>query len=90
MQIVLNNLDPGRHPFHLHGHRFQALYRAPEDGGTFADSRVSEKDFPDVPMRRDTLVVWPNGNLVLRFQANHPGRLRDLDHHTCVVIMDDY
>ncbi|WYZ37375.1 hypothetical protein EsH8_II_000881 [Colletotrichum jinshuiense] len=73
VQIVVNNLDPGRHPFHLHGHDFQALHRAPEDGGTFADSGVTEADFPQVPMRRDTLVVWPNGNIVLRFRANNPG-----------------
>jgi iron transport multicopper oxidase len=28
---------------------------------------------PPVPMRRDTFVVRPNGNIVLRFQANNPG-----------------
>lgn len=75
VQIVVNNLDPGRHPFHLHGHDFQALYRAAEDGGTFADANVTEADFPATPMRRDTLVVWPNGNIVLRFRANNPGEL---------------
>ncbi|WQF81562.1 Putative multicopper oxidase, second cupredoxin domain, multicopper oxidase, copper-binding protein [Colletotrichum destructivum] len=73
VQVVVNNLDPGRHPFHLHGHDFQALYRAPEEGGTFADANLTEADFPAVPMRRDTLVVWPNGNIVLRFRANNPG-----------------
>ncbi|GKT49915.1 iron transport multicopper oxidase FET3 [Colletotrichum spaethianum] len=73
VQIVVNNLDSGRHPFHLHGHDFQALYRAPEEGGTFADANVTEADFPAMPMRRDTLVVWPNGNIVLRFRANNPG-----------------
>lgn len=77
VQIIVNNLDPGRHPFHLHGHDFQALYRAPEEGGTFADSNVTEADFPKVPMRRDTLVVWPNGNIVLRFKASNPGKHPD-------------
>lgn len=76
VQIVVNNLDPGRHPFHLHGHHFQALYRAPEEGGIFADSSVTEADLPSVPMRRDTLVVWPNGNIVLRFRADNPGMLK--------------
>lgn len=76
VQIVVNNLDSGRHPFHLHGHHFQALYRAPEEGGTFADSHISESDFPEVPMRRDTLVVWPNGNIVMRFKADNPGKSR--------------
>ncbi|KAH0442270.1 multicopper oxidase [Colletotrichum camelliae] len=73
VQIIVNNLDPGRHPFHLHGHNFQALYRAPEEGGTFENANISEADFPNTPMRRDTLVVWPNGNIVLRFKANNPG-----------------
>ncbi|KAM0321912.1 hypothetical protein ACHAQA_009809 [Verticillium albo-atrum] len=73
VQIVLNNLDPGRHPFHLHGHAFQALHRSVEEAGTFEDAGLTEKDFPSVPMRRDTLVVWPNGNIVLRFKANNPG-----------------
>lgn len=73
VQIVVNNLDPGRHPFHLHGHNFQALHRAPEEGGIFADAGVAEADFPSTPMRRDTLVIWPNGNIVLRFRADNPG-----------------
>ncbi|KAK0389312.1 hypothetical protein NLU13_2887 [Sarocladium strictum] len=73
VEIVLNNLDSGRHPFHLHGHQFQALYRAPEEGGVFNSSETTENDLPKVPMRRDTMVVWPNGNIVLRFRADNPG-----------------
>lgn len=81
VQIVVNNLDPGRHPFHLHGHHFQALYRAPDDAGTFKDSGITEDDFPSVPMRRDTLVVWPNGNIVLRFKADNPGKFEMMRCH---------
>ncbi|KAH8646886.1 putative multicopperoxidase [Xylariales sp. PMI_506] len=73
VQIVLNNLDSGRHPFHLHGHQFQTIYRSPEEAGTFADSGVTEADFPEIPMRRDTIVLWPEGNVVLRFKADNPG-----------------
>ncbi|KAK1535897.1 multicopper oxidase [Colletotrichum paranaense] len=73
VQIVVNNLDSGRHPFHLHGHHFQSLYRGEEESGTFADSNMTESDFPAVPMRRDTLVLWPDGNIVLRFKADNPG-----------------
>jgi iron transport multicopper oxidase len=73
IQIVVNNLDVGRHPFHLHGHNFQALYRSPEEAGTFEESNVTSADFPDVPMRRDTFVLYPNGNIVLRFKADNPG-----------------
>ncbi|KAI3332769.1 Cupredoxin [Ustulina deusta] len=73
VQIVVNNLDTGRHPFHLHGHHFQALYRSEEEAGTFEDSNVTEADFPATPMRRDTLVLYPEGNIVLRFRADNPG-----------------
>ncbi|WYZ44806.1 hypothetical protein EsH8_VIII_000122 [Colletotrichum jinshuiense] len=73
VQIVVNNLDSGRHPFHLHGHHFQALYRGAEESGTFEESNITESDFPAVPMRRDTLVIWPDGNIVLRFRADNPG-----------------
>ncbi|KAM5351926.1 hypothetical protein ACJ41O_004649 [Fusarium nematophilum] len=73
VQLVVNNLDSGRHPFHLHGHAFQSVYRSEEEGGVWADADVSEKDLPKTPMRRDTLVIYPNGNIVMRFKADNPG-----------------
>ncbi|KAI5925944.1 Cupredoxin [Camillea tinctor] len=73
VQIIVNNLDTGRHPFHLHGHHFQAIYRSAEEAGTFEDSGITEADFPAIPMRRDTLVLYPDGNIVLRFRADNPG-----------------
>jgi iron transport multicopper oxidase len=75
VQVVVNNLDSGRHPFHLHGHAFQALYRSEDEAGTFGDSNITEADFPATPMRRDTIVLYPDGNIVLRFQATNPGML---------------
>ncbi|KAI1305467.1 Cupredoxin [Xylaria venustula] len=73
VQIIVNNLDSGRHPFHLHGHHFQAIYRSDEEAGTFEEANVTEADFPAIPMRRDTLVLYPDGNIVLRFRADNPG-----------------
>jgi len=76
VQIVVNNLDSGRHPFHLHGHNFQALYRSDEEAGTWEDSQQNSTavmDFPEMPMRRDTFVLYPQGNIVLRFRADNPG-----------------
>jgi hypothetical protein len=70
---VINNLDPGKHPFHLHGHAFQVIWRSEEEAGPFADSGVSAADYAPVPMKRDTAVVRPNGNMVLRFKADNPG-----------------
>ncbi|KAI9690252.1 MAG: hypothetical protein M1822_009213 [Bathelium mastoideum] len=72
VEIVLNNDDPGKHPFHLHGHNFQAVWRSDEDAG-FYDATAANVTFPAKPMRRDTLVVNPNGNTVIRFRADNPG-----------------
>lgn len=73
VDILINNLDSGKHPFHLHGHDFQVVWRSDDDAGTFADSNVTADAFPAVPMKRDTVVVRPNGNMVLRFRADNPG-----------------
>ncbi|KAF4964509.1 hypothetical protein FSARC_7573 [Fusarium sarcochroum] len=70
VQIVVNNRDDGRHPFHLHGHHFQVLSRSDDDAG---DWDGSVENFSKTPMKRDTVVVNGNGNVVLRFKADNPG-----------------
>lgn len=69
IQIVVNSLDPGKHPFHLHGHNFQAVFRSPDNYGPYGYN----ESLPVKPMRRDTFMVNPNGNIVLRFKADNPG-----------------
>ncbi|KAI1936268.1 hypothetical protein LOZ66_004726 [Ophidiomyces ophidiicola] len=71
VEIILNNNDPGKHPFHLHGHQFQVIYRSPEKSGPYDSS--AKMEFPKIPMRRDTVLVHPEGNVVLRFKADNPG-----------------
>lgn len=74
VEIILNNNDPGKHPFHLHGHTFQTVFRSEDEAGPFNGSLTST-DMPQTPMRRDTVLVRPNGNLVLRFKADNPDKL---------------
>ena len=69
VEIILNNNDKGRHPFHLHGHAFQAVVRSDQGAGQF----IGNETFPAVPMKRDTFMAPPNGNIVLRFRADNPG-----------------
>ncbi|WEW54682.1 hypothetical protein PRK78_000104 [Emydomyces testavorans] len=71
VEIILNNNDPGKHPFHLHGHQFQTVHRSPPETGPYNTS--TKTPLPKVPMRRDTVLVHPNGNIVLRFKADNPG-----------------
>lgn len=72
VDIILNNADAGKHPFHLHGHTFQVLMRSRENAGFY--NATSHPAFPAVPMRRDTLLVHPFSNFVIRFKADNPGR----------------
>jgi iron transport multicopper oxidase len=71
VEVVLNNLDPGKHPFHLHGHAFQVVTRSEDDAGSFDASNITT--LPSTPMKRDTVLVRPNGHIVLRFRADTPG-----------------
>ncbi|KAI9721597.1 MAG: hypothetical protein M1828_005087 [Chrysothrix sp. TS-e1954] len=70
VEIVMNNFDTGRHPFHLHGHDFQAVARSPENGGVYDPRNAT---LARIPMRRDVFVVQPLGNFVLRFRSDNPG-----------------
>lgn len=82
VQVIVNNADTGSHPFHLHGHNFQVINRAPGYGPDF-DSYLSgdpvpydpnnHTAFPSTPIRRDTFVLPPQGYIVLRFVADNPG-----------------
>ena len=76
VEIVLNSKDPGKHPFHLHGHNFQAVARSPPDAGGYAGNVT----MPKIPMRRDTFMVNPGGNIVLRFKANNPDKYSLPEH----------
>ncbi|KAI2480214.1 Iron transport multicopper oxidase FET3 [Pyrenophora tritici-repentis] len=71
VEIVLNNNDPGKHPFHLHGHVFQVVTRSAADSGPY-DATNTTTPSP-TPMRRDTILVHPNGHIVLRFRSDNPG-----------------
>ncbi|OAA59567.1 ferrooxidoreductase [Niveomyces insectorum RCEF 264] len=82
VEIVLNNADGGSHPFHLHGHNFQVIDRAPPLGPDFNDfvdldpvyyDPDNHTAFPAVPIRRDVIVLPPNGYVVMRFVADNPG-----------------
>ncbi|KAL2264684.1 hypothetical protein VTJ83DRAFT_7194 [Remersonia thermophila] len=70
VQIVINNFDTSAHPFHLHGHHFQVVYRAPSEAGVWPGR---DENYTQVPLRRDTVTVQPNSYVVLRFKADNPG-----------------
>ena len=71
VEIVVNSNDPGKHPFHLHGHAFQVVARGDDDAGPWTPDAAAP--LPAVPIRRDTILVRPNSHAVLRFRASNPG-----------------
>ncbi|ODV64382.1 ferroxidase FET3 [Ascoidea rubescens DSM 1968] len=76
IELVLNNADAGKHPFHMHGHHFQLVQRGPDytdetDPVPYDEENADE--FRDVPLSRDTVFVRPNSYIVLRFKADNPG-----------------
>lgn len=78
VEIVLNNHDTGKHPFHLHGHVFQLAARYPsvEDDEPWVEYNASSPDnapMPEYPAIRDTVYVNPQAYIVLRFKADNPG-----------------
>jgi iron transport multicopper oxidase len=68
VEIQINNHDDRAHPFHLHGHVFQVIYRS--DAGYLWPGLYS---IPAVPVKRDTLTVYGQGTAIIRFVADNPG-----------------
>lgn len=71
--LMLTTADTGKHPFHLHGHHFQVLDRSVDNAGPYNATNATETNYPSTPIRRDTMVLYPAGYMVLRFVADNPG-----------------
>ncbi|KAF8952436.1 hypothetical protein CPC16_003869 [Podila verticillata] len=73
IEIVINNLDVGNHPFHLHGHVFQVVGRGDGAYDPASGPYPSYLNTTENPLRRDTVLVRAQQNAVIRFKANNPG-----------------
>ncbi|QLL31818.1 hypothetical protein HG536_0B06860 [Torulaspora globosa] len=86
VEVVVNNYDSGKHPFHLHGHNFQLIQKSPEyrpeaDYPEYDQDKITVPynesaplmPFPEYPVLRDTVVLAPSGHIVIRFKADNPG-----------------
>jgi len=72
VEVIINNLTPQGHPWHLHGHQFQTVARS--DANVFTSGgKYDGTNLPSVPMRRDVAGVRNGGYLVIRFKADNPG-----------------
>lgn len=70
VDILINSLDEGAHPFHLHGHQFWIM--ASDSTGDFNWATYKDLNTTN-PMRRDTLTIDAYGWALIRFKADNPG-----------------
>jgi len=66
VDLRIDNLDDGDHPFHLHGHR-------PWIMGTGAGRYIGQQLNSTNPLRRDTILIPAYSYMVLRFVTDNPG-----------------
>ncbi|KAF2676282.1 multicopper oxidase [Lentithecium fluviatile CBS 122367] len=69
IDILIQNLDDGNHPFHLHGHTFFVL----ASGHGYPPADLYSKLNLTNPLRRDTASVEAFGWTLIRFMADNPG-----------------
>lgn len=73
VDLVIKNGDVGKHPFHLHGHKFQIIGRS--ENYTSNDPALNPPivEGQANPIRRDTIVIPSKASATLRIVANNPG-----------------
>ncbi|KAF2625835.1 multicopper oxidase [Macroventuria anomochaeta] len=74
IDILIQNMDDGNHPFHLHGYKFWVL----KQGKGYAPQPFSTPSLYDGidlinPLRRDTASIEAYGWMLIRFVADNPG-----------------
>lgn len=79
IDIVINNLDDGAHPIHIHGYSFYVLSSFRADGRNGWGSYNPFESEPLAPMnlvnpvRKDTVSVPRRGHVVIRVRPDNPG-----------------
>lgn len=71
VDIVVKNGDAGKHPFHIHGHKFQIVERSSDFKST--DPSVITKANMTNPLQRDTIQIESGGSATIRVIADNPG-----------------
>ncbi|ETW75786.1 Fet3 ferroxidase [Heterobasidion irregulare TC 32-1] len=71
--IVVQNGDAGKHPFHLHGHKMQIVGRSEDYTSDNATLNPPIVEGQKNPMRRDTVQVPSGTSVTLRVIADNPG-----------------
>jgi len=79
VDVIINNLDDGGHPFHLHGHSFYVLetHRAERGWGSYKyygkEFEFNIQEGIGMPVLKDTVLVPRRGYAIVRFLADNNG-----------------
>ncbi|KAI8608695.1 Cupredoxin [Chytriomyces sp. MP71] len=77
VDLIINNLDDGAHPFHLHGHDMYLLASSRSEHGWGSYTPYEGAPAPVMelarPVRVDTVAVPRRGYVVVRVHADNPG-----------------
>jgi FtsP/CotA-like multicopper oxidase with cupredoxin domain len=81
VDIVINNLDDGSHPFHLHGYSFYVLASHRSENGWGSYNPYSTSGASSIapvmnlrnPVKKDTVSVPRRGYVVIRLKADNEG-----------------
>ncbi|GJE86451.1 multicopper oxidase FET3 [Phanerochaete sordida] len=73
IDIILQNGDAGKHPFHLHGHKFQIVQRSTDYTSDDPTLNPPINETQTNPVRRDTVQVPSGEGVTLRVVADNPG-----------------
>lgn len=82
VDVIINNLDDGSHPFHLHGYSFYVLASSRSEHGwgsynpySAAGTASAIKPVLNLenPVKKDTVAVPRRGYVVIRLLADNPG-----------------
>ncbi|KZV80843.1 laccase [Exidia glandulosa HHB12029] len=73
VELKVFNFDAGKHPFHLHGHKFQIVNKATDFTSDDPELNPPVQEGQANPVRRDTVQIPSMGSATLRFVADNPG-----------------
>ncbi|KAG6821107.1 hypothetical protein H0H93_006446 [Arthromyces matolae] len=73
IDIVIKNGDAGKHPFHLHGHKYQIVGRSQDYTSDDPTLNPPIVEGQANPIRRDTIQIPSMNSATLRFVADNPG-----------------
>ncbi|KAG6829746.1 hypothetical protein H0H92_003622 [Tricholoma furcatifolium] len=73
VDIVIKNADTGKHPFHLHGHKYQIVGRSANYSSDDPTQNPPLVQVQSNPIRRDTVQIPSGSSVTLRVIADNPG-----------------